>query len=143
MCHHRGHHHWAKHAKHRKAHWKRKFMHQRFGGAWGFPPVNIQELDDRYELWVFAAGFTKEEFEVKVKDQILVIKAKKQESEIVDEPGMKRKEFDPRRGFKRVFELNEKIDKDNISASYEEGVLKLTLPKLEGFETFRKDIDIV
>jgi HSP20 family molecular chaperone IbpA len=55
---------------------------------------------------------------------------------------MKRREFDPR-GFKRIFELNEKIDKENITATYQEGVLKIRLPKLAGMETYRKNIDIV
>ena len=44
--------------------------------------------------------------------------------------------------FVREFELSEKIDQDGISAKYEEGILKVTLPKLPGFETVRKDIGI-
>jgi HSP20 family protein len=71
-----------------------------------------------------------------------MISASKEESEIVDNPSMKRQEFNPR-GFKRIFEINEKIDKENITAAYQEGVLKITLPKLAGTKTYRKDIDIV
>ncbi len=142
MCHHRMHHrHWSSHAKHRRHQWRKKFMqHGHWGGA--YPPVNIEEFDDRYELSVFAAGFTKEDFEVKIKDQTLLISARKEENDLVDNPRMKRQEFDPQ-GFKRIFELNKKIDKDQVTATYQEGVLHLTFPKLEGFETYRKDIDIV
>jgi hypothetical protein len=71
----------------------------------------------------FAAGFYKSDFQVKVKGDLLMISASKEESEIVDNPSMKRQEFDPR-GFKRIFELNEKIDKENITATYQEGRLK-------------------
>ncbi len=140
MCYHKAYHkHWA---KHKARHCGKNFRHHRFGQRWGQPPVNIEEFDDHYEVSVFAAGFYKSDFNLKVKDNILVISASKEESDIVDNPSMRRREFDPR-GFKRVFELNEKIDKENISAKYEEGVLKITLPKLSGFETYRKDIDIV
>lgn len=145
MCHHKAYHqHWAQHAKHRRRHWENKFgRHGRgWGHRWGYPPVNIEEFDDHYQASVFAAGFYKSDFQVKVKDNLLMISASKAESEIVDNPGMKRQEFDPR-GFKRIFELNEKIDKENITAAYEEGVLKIKLPKLAGTETYRKDIDIV
>ena len=142
MCYHKAYHkHWAHHAKHKK-HWENKFRQRGFGRGSGYPPVNIEEFDDRYEMSVFAAGFYKSDFQLKVKDHLLVVSASKEESEIVDNPSMKRQEFDPR-GFKRVFELNEKINKEDISAVYEEGVLKVTLPKLAGAETYRKDIDIV
>lgn len=145
MCYHKAYHkHWAHHAKHRRKHWEHRFRNSGWGRGfgWGNPPVNIEEFDDRYEMSVFASGFYKSDFQVKVKDQILVVSASKEESEIVDNPSMKRQEFDPR-GFKRVFELNEKIDKEQISAAYKEGVLKVTLPKLAGKESYRKDIDIV
>jgi len=38
--------------------------------------------------------------------------------------------------------LNDKIDKDAIEAKYEEGILKVSLAKKEGFETVRKKVEI-
>ena len=43
---------------------------------------------------------------------------------------MIRKEFSYK-AFKRSFTLDEKIDPDTISAKYENGILKLVLPKKE------------
>ena len=145
MCYHKAYQkHGAHHARHRRRHCQNKSRGH--GRGWGrsgdYPPVDIEEFDDRYEASVFAAGFYKSDFQVKVKGDLLMISASKEESEIVDNPSMKRREFDPR-GFKRIFELNEKIDKENITATYQEGVLKIRLPKLAGMETYRKNIDIV
>ena len=106
---------------------------------WNTPPVNVKEHDDSYELYVYAAGYTKEDFQVNLKDNTLVIAI--ENKDVVDSPNWRRQEFYAQ-GFERHFELNEKIDKEAISAKYENGVLTLTLPKLDGFETFRKDIEI-
>ena len=45
--------------------------------------------------------------------------------------------------FERHFTLNPKIDREGLSAKYEEGILTVILPKKEGSETFRQDIEIV
>lgn len=121
---------WKKH-RHRWGGW----------GNWNYPPVNVEELDDRYELLLYAPGLKKEDFRVMVKDDLLVIKAKAQESDIVEELNWKRREFKAS-GFQRAFELNEKVDKEKISAAYQEGVLKVTLPKLPGFESTSYDISV-
>lgn len=130
-------HHWKGRWGHH-AHWKK---HWHFAGRWGYPPVNIEELDDRYELSLYASGLKKEDFRVLVKNDILIIKAVEQERDIVEELNWRRREFKAG-GFRRAFELNEKVDKENISAEYKEGVLKVTLPKLPGFETASQEITV-
>ena len=119
---------------------ERRAKHKRRRGGRFYPPVNIQELDDRYELFLFAPGLTKEDFQIALKDNLLTIKVDHKEEEILEEGAYwKRKEFSSR-GFQRQFELNQKIDLDSIKAKYENGILRLTLSKLEGEETNRKDI---
>ncbi len=44
--------------------------------------------------------------------------------------------------FKRSFNLDEKIDADNIAARYENGVLILDLPKKEAAKASAKQISI-
>ena len=128
-----GRHHYRHHAK---KHWRNKFL------ARVYPPVNVEEYDDHYEIDLFAAGYTKEEFNVSVKDDTLIISVKKEDAEGNTETYFGRSTFKPG-NFERQFILNEKINKEGINAKYEEGVLKVTLPKNEGSETFRQDIDIV
>lgn len=140
MCHGRGYH---KRWKHHHRSKREKFL--RYHGWVKYPPVNIHEFDDHYELFVYAAGFKKEDIAANVKDNTLIISAKKGENDLVEMPEWvdKRREELDLSGFKRVFELNEKIDKDKITAEYKEGVLKVTLPKKEGSETYRQDLEIV
>ena len=125
---HRGHRHWS------------RGMH--LGVAGSYPPVNIKELDDRYELHVFAPGLTKSDFEISVADKILTIRVERPDNGASESERWRRQEFKTR-GFRREFELNDKIDTEAIAAAYTNGVLLLTLPKREGFETVRQEIDIV
>ena len=130
---HGGKQHWKRHAKRR---WK-----NRFGANWGYPPVNVEELDDKYEIQVYAAGYQKNDFSLSLQDKILVVSARKAETEEEEGKSWRRKEYTPGR-FERHFELNSKIDVEAISAKYENGVLTVTLPKLSGFETKRQEIEI-
>ena len=138
MCRARAYHsHWGKH--HRRHHAK-KWWKQRMANAWGYPPVNVEELDDRYEITLFAAGYAKDDFKIALKDNNLSISVEAKEHE-EQEFHWRRNEFKPG-GFERHFRLNEKIDKSEIGAKYEEGILKVVLPKKSGFETLRQDIEI-
>ncbi|MEO1257308.1 MAG: Hsp20/alpha crystallin family protein [Bacteroidota bacterium] len=134
--------HWGKHHHHPRHHAKRWWKHK-MAQAWGYPPVNVEELDDRYEILVYAAGYGKSDFGISLKDNTLVVQAEKPATtEEATEQNWRRREFRPG-GFERYFELNEKINKEAITAQYADGVLKVTLPKLEGKETFRQEIEVV
>lgn len=137
MCYGKYHQKWGQHPAHHYA--KKARRHRRRAAFWNTPPVNVQELDDRYELWLFAAGYQKEDFEVKLRDHTLVIRVANKEEEIVESRNWRRREFHAR-GFERYFDLNEKIDTAGIAAKYEEGILKVILPKLEGMETQRQEV---
>ena len=135
MCYKSGFHH--RKAKHyAKKYWRNQFMH------YNYPAVNVEELDDRYEIYLFAAGYQKGDFEVATKDNTLIIGVDKSTDTNWDESNWRRQEFRPT-NFERQFELNEKINKEAISAKYENGILQVTLPKLAGFETSRKDVQVV
>ena len=137
------HKHWNQHKNHHfsgyREHPRRKAWREHFRSSFNTPPANVQELDDKYELYLFAPGYQKSDFVIALIDQTLSISVKDKEEA---EGTWKRKEFTPK-GFVRKFELNEKIDKGSISAKYENGVLIITMAKLEGFETARQEIEIV
>ena len=102
------------------------------------PPVNVRETDNSYELYLFAAGYEKSDFVISMTDHVLNISVEDKQAEKGD---WKRQEYTPK-GFVRQFELNEKTDKSAIAATYKNGVLILSLPKLEGFETSRHEIEV-
>ena len=133
MCYRSMHHpHWKKHyAKH----WG---THHRYSNI---PPVNVKETDTNYQILVYAAGYQKADFQVSIEDESLVISVAKGAGEHLNDTDWRRQEFKAG-AFERQFELNEKVDKSNVEATYQDGILTITLPKLPGFETIRQDIQI-
>lgn len=106
-----------------------------------YPPVNILETPGSYQLDVAAPGLEKADFIVKLEENLLSISAEKKEDKADPANKLLRREFS-QRAFKRSFTIDEKIDTQNISAKYENGVLKLELPKKEVTKPVSKEINI-
>ncbi len=94
------------------------------------PSVNIKETKDAYNIEVSAPGFSKESFNVKVEDSILTICGEAKEEKLEEGTKVTRKEF-THTSFKRSFTLPKTIVADKIGAAYENGILKVSLPKME------------
>ena len=94
------------------------------------PSVNIKDTKEVYLVEVAAPGLTKESFNIKVEDDLLTISAEVEEQKLNEGEKFTRKEF-THSSFKRTFTLPKTIASDKISAAYENGILKVTLPKLE------------
>ncbi|MEI9934231.1 MAG: Hsp20/alpha crystallin family protein [Ferruginibacter sp.] len=78
---------------------------------------------------------------MKLDGNLLSISAEKKE-EVKDETNkVVRKEFSYK-SFKRSFTVDEKIESSNINAKYENGILKVELPKKEIVKAASKDITI-
>jgi HSP20 family protein len=94
------------------------------------PAVNVVETQDGYRLEVAAPGLAKEDFEVKLDQDLLTISAKKTVNQEESKPAEKytRREFSYME-FKRSFHLPETVDANSIKASYDSGVLHLALDK--------------
>jgi HSP20 family protein len=91
-------------------------------------PVNIAETDDAYHLELSAPGRQKENFSLNVENNSLTIGYEdKKETEAKDLKQI-RKEFSAA-SFKRTFNLDEKVNAEGIQAKYEDGLLKVLLPK--------------
>lgn len=94
------------------------------------PSVNVIENDDSFKVEVAAPGLKKEDFNLTVEDDMLTISGeKKQESEEKDGE-FTRREFNYTT-FSRSFHLPESCKSDDIQANYDNGVLKLNIPKKE------------
>ncbi len=109
-------------------------------GGWFQPPVNVEELEDRYELHLAAPGRSKEDFQIGLQGDVLTITGRRrEESDLGKGKNWTRREFKTV-PFERQFSLNEKIDAEGIAARYTDGVLVVTLPKLPGAQSPAKDI---
>lgn len=105
-----------------------------------FPPVNIRETSDAYQLDMVAPGLEKNDFKISLEGNTLFISAEKQEDKSEGNEKDIRKEYSFR-AFKRSFTVDEAIDSAKIDAKYDNGILKVTLPKKE--EKIQQNKEIV
>src|SRR5690606_758892 len=94
------------------------------------PPVNIREAATAFELELAAAARRKEDFNIEVDNEMLTISSEYKNEAATEEGKYTRKEFS-HSSFRRSFSLPESVKEDEIKASYENGILKITLPKKE------------
>lgn len=103
---------------------------------------DIYEKDGNYVVEASAFGFNKEDIKVEAEDGNIIITAEKKEDS--KDEGEDKKYLRRERHFhsrvQRAFYLGD-IDEDNIKASFENGVLKVEVPKRQ-LESNRKYIDI-
>lgn len=118
-----------------------------FPATWGkelnlnVPAVNIHETAEAFHLELSAPGLNKEDFKVNLDKGLLTISyEKKAETENKDYK-THRREFTTA-SFKRSFTVEDKINEEGIQAKYENGVLKLLLPKKEEVKVAPKEIAI-
>ncbi|MBA2761643.1 MAG: Hsp20/alpha crystallin family protein [Segetibacter sp.] len=104
-----------------------------FSGAGStLPAVNVKETAESFEVEMAAPGMTKDDFKVELNNNVLTISSeKKQEHEEKEGEKYSRKEFSYQ-SFQLSFQLSrEAVDAENIQAKYENGVLRLSIPKRE------------
>lgn len=106
-----------------------------------FPAVNISENEDAYELEFNAPGIKKDDFKITFDQSILTVSFEKEEEKKEETKKFLKREFSAK-SFKRSFTLDDKINADAIEAKYENGLLTLTLPKVEEVKVLPKEISI-
>jgi HSP20 family protein len=92
------------------------------------PDFNVYETDIEFVVEAAVPGLNKNDFNLEVKDNIL---------EISGEKGVKEEKKDHKYyykgfcygSFKKSYTLPDSVDKDKIDASYENGILKVVIPK--------------
>jgi HSP20 family protein len=107
------------------------------------PPVNIHENEEGFHLELVAPGLKKEDFKVNFDKGMLSISYEKKSENETENKEYKthRREFNFT-SFKRSFRVDDVINADAIQARYENGVLKLYLPKKEEVKALPKEISI-
>jgi HSP20 family protein len=91
------------------------------------PPVNITETEKDYQVSLAVPGMKKEDFKIDIEANILTISAEQEENIEEKEKRFTRKEYSYT-SFSRSFTLPEEVNKENIQAKYDNGVLSLSLP---------------
>ncbi len=110
-------------------------------GGLNFPPANIAETAEAYHVELNVPGRNKEDFKVNVDNGLLTISYEKKEAVKDENVKSLRREFSFQ-SFKRSFSLEDKIDAGSIQAKYENGLLKIYLPKKADVKEAAKQIAI-
>jgi HSP20 family protein len=94
------------------------------------PEVNIFERQDSFVLQAELPGVAKEGLEISVEDSVLTLIGRR--NAVTDVPAADLLYRESREAdFRRSFELDRSIDTTKIAAKLEQGVLTVTLPKVE------------
>lgn len=100
------------------------------GGFTFAPAAEMQETDEAVHLKLEIPGIEAKDLDVQVTSESVSISGERRSETRTEEQGMVRSEF--RYGtFQRVIPLPARIDNQSVQAEYKDGILRLTLPKVE------------
>ena len=95
------------------------------------PSVNIKESNDDFEVEVAAPGFSRNDFKIELNHHLLTISSEKEiENETKEDQQFSLREFSYQ-SFSRSFTLPNTADSEKIGAKYENGILRIVIPKKE------------
>ena len=109
-------------------------IHQEFGNDFfaqgSYPKCNVVNFDDRVEIEAAIPGLTKDDVVVEVIDGVLTIRAESNQRSQVDDSQYVKREV-KRSAFARSFRLGENLDESSITGTYENGILTLSVMKVQ------------
>jgi HSP20 family protein len=95
-----------------------------------FPKCNIEDQPEKLIIEAEIPGLSKEDVKIIIKNNMLSIKGEKKK---ITEESNEDKKFILKElkhsSFMRSFKLNDNLDLDSIDASFENGILKINIPK--------------
>lgn len=96
------------------------------------PATNVFETDNDFRLELLLPGFKKEDVQLNFHENILTVKVElpKNGNKEENEYKYEKREFGVY-NFERKFKIPKTVNSDKINAHFENGILKLTLPKRE------------
>lgn len=103
------------------------------------PSVDIAETDSGFEVRAELPGVKQDDVNVSVRDNVLTLRGEKRQEE-TDEGKDYRRVERHYGSFQRAFTLPPNVNPEAITANYRDGVLTLTVPKVE--EAQPKEIPI-
>ncbi len=94
--------------------------------------TDVRETDDSYELDVDLPGFKKDEVSVELKDGYLTIQAAKGlDKDETDKKGRYIRQERYAGACSRSFYVGGEVEPADVSARFEDGILRLSIPKVE------------
>jgi HSP20 family protein len=106
----------------------------------GFPKTNLLEDDTKFIVELGLSGWKKDELRIEVLGDNLVVAGESKESSTQGGKYLRREL--KRSKFSKTIVLGKDLDRDNIEATYEDGLLTVTVPKLQKSEPRSTRINI-
>jgi HSP20 family protein len=98
------------------------------------PPCDLEETEGQYLISVDAPGMTKDQLQVELSGNTLIISGDKR-SEKKEEKG-ERRYYERYQGhFERAFTLPDAAEAEKVEAEYRDGVLRIAIPKAAAAKT--------
>lgn len=94
------------------------------------PRVDIRETEDKYFLTFEVPGMKKDDIDISVRQNMLTVSGKREEEKEEKDKGYIRREI-ASGSFSRSFTIPETVNSDSISAEYRDGLLEISMDKLE------------
>lgn len=107
----------------------------------GTPLLNVSETDTAFLLELAAPGFEKNDFSLKIEQDLLKISGKRESADNQANTRYTRREF-WLNNFERSFKLPKTVNQEAVSAVYDKGLLLVTLSKKEEAIPTVKTIEI-
>ena len=95
-----------------------------------FPYVNIAEMSDMLHIVAEVPGVPKADIKIQLEDNVLTISGERKMPEKKEDAVFVRQEITYGQ-FERSFKLPFEVDASNVNAEYQDGILRIQLPKAE------------
>ncbi len=105
------------------------------------PKIDISEGEKNINVIAEIPGVNKEDIKIVLEDNILTIEGEKKNNNVKDGENFHRSERSYGY-FKRCFTLPAEVDSENIEAKYENGILNVSMKKLEIKKAKEKVIEL-
>ena len=109
-------------------------------GAWA-PPVDIFERQDHLVIRAEVPGIQKEDMDVRIENGVLTLHGERKEEKDVNEVNAHLVER-VYGSFTRSFSLPTTVDATKVTAVYKDGVLEVTVPKIETAKPKKVEIKV-
>jgi HSP20 family protein len=105
------------------------------------PKVDVYGTDKEYVIEAELPGIEEKDLSVELRDNVLILSAEKSHEEKTEDKGYYRVERSYG-SFRRVLDVPEDADRDNISAKLKKGVLCITMPRAKAVESNSRKIAV-
>lgn len=105
------------------------------------PSIDMYETDDDIVIKAELPGVSKKDINIEIKDGFLTLKGERKKEEDIKEENYHRVER-YHGSFQRSFSLPSQVDQDKVKAKFKDGLLEITLPKVEKVKPKKIEIGI-